>query len=144
MKTLLTILCLLPLLVFAQSSEPFKKANTIVIQTGLSPEEAFQKWGRYLVQSGFTLADTNKDFLTISTGPKDTSKMNFSIRLDASISENGDIVVKPKWQQKSSAIANTRASEFYDWRYRGMGEVTTQDILATVGGFGSPVSYSQD
>jgi hypothetical protein len=144
MKTLLLAFLFLPLLVMGQAAEPFKKANVIVIETGLSPEEAYTKWGKYLVQNGFTIADSNKEFLTLNTGPKNTSKMNYDFVLNTSIQENGDIVVRSKWRIKASELAGRQATPFFDWKYRGMSEITTQDIFAVVGGLSLPVIYRMD
>jgi hypothetical protein len=142
MKTLLLSLFMLPLLVMGQSNEPFRKANTIIIETGLSPEEAYSKWGRHLAQSGYAIGESNKEFLTLSTNPKDTSKWNYDFVLNSSIDENGKVVVQIKRRQKSSVIANTRASEFFDWHYQGKSDVFFNDVYPVVASFGEyPVSY---
>ncbi|WP_324671043.1 hypothetical protein [Hymenobacter sp. GOD-10R] len=76
MKTLyaLAILlsCLLPTLVFAQvpSATPLKKANAILIETTDSATVAYRNMGRLLVTEGYTIAVSNADFATISTGDK--------------------------------------------------------------------------
>lgn len=136
MKTLLIAFILLPLLVAGQSSEPFKKANTIVIETGLSPEEAFLQWGRHLVRNGYTISESSRDFMALTTGPKDTSKWNYDFIVLSTIEESGAVVLRIKRRQKSSVVANTRASEFFDWHYQGKADIFYQDVMPVVSSFG--------
>lgn len=145
-RLLLSLLLLFPMLVFAQAAEPFKKANTIVIQTGLKPEEAFTKWGRHLAQSGYTIGESNKDFFTFSTGPKDTSKWNYAFLVNSVVDDSGAIALKIQWQLKSNLLANTHQTEFYDWEYAtakgNVQNIIYQDILPVLKSFGEyPISY---
>jgi hypothetical protein len=146
MKTLLTFLCLLPLWVMGQSNEPFKKANTIVIQTGLPAEEAFVKWGKHLAQSGYAIAESSKDFMTLSTGTKDTSRFNYGFITHSSVDDSGTITLKIKWQLKSSMLAGTKETAFYDWEYAtaksNVQNIIYHDLLPAISTFGTyPVSY---
>ena len=119
---------------------PFKKCNTILIQTSLNGNETFMKWGKHLIQSGFTLDKTNKDFLTISTVPKDASRYNMDFILNSSISDSGNIMLNIKWRVKSSILAETDATEFYDWEYsKSKGNIQNiiyNDILPMIKSFG--------
>ncbi|WP_439881238.1 hypothetical protein ACSX1A_19115 [Pontibacter sp. MBLB2868] len=145
MKILLALLCLLPALVVAQSKEPFKKASTIVINTGLSPEEAFVKWGRHLAQNGYAIAESNKDFYTISTDPKDTSRFNYAFVVNAVVNDAGVITLKIKWQLKSNLLVNSRETAYYDWEYatakNNVQQIIYQDLLPTLSSFQGIVSY---
>jgi hypothetical protein len=51
-------------------------------------------------------------------------------------------VLRIKRRQKSSVVANTRASEFFDWHYQGKADVFYQDVMPVVSSFGPyAVSY---
>jgi hypothetical protein len=143
MKSLLTVLalCLLTISTIAQT-QPVKKNNTILVHTRLPAEDAYKAWGKLLAQHGYALTETNKEFLTITTGPKDTSKWNYDFVLHSSIEDNGDIVIRIKRRQKSSVIANTQASEFFDWYYQGSADIFFKDITPLISAIpNSTVSY---
>lgn len=101
---------------YAQEYKDMRKGmNEIVIKTDKTPEEAFKSWGRHLAQNGFGIEHSDANFLSISTKPKDTSKMNYDFFINTIIGDNGDIIVTMKWRLKSSWLAGTNATEFYDW-----------------------------
>jgi hypothetical protein len=70
MKKLLSLLLLLPALAFAQSETPFKRANTIIVQTAESPDAAFRKAVQVLMDSGYGIHSADKDLMVITTTPK--------------------------------------------------------------------------
>src|SRR5687767_553488 len=61
MKTLLLFL-LISGMAFGQSNEPFKHANTIIVKTALSDEDAFDTLCKNLVRHGYALENINKDY----------------------------------------------------------------------------------
>ncbi|PRY14437.1 hypothetical protein CLV24_104250 [Pontibacter ummariensis] len=127
---------------------PQKQDNAIIIDTGLNGEEAFMQWGRYLAQNGFAIGDSNKDFLTFTTRPKDTSKLNYHYTITSSADEMGKIRLTMRWQKKSSDIVNAPASNFYDWEYsdkaRSVQGLVFKDVMELVSSFGNyPISVSR-
>jgi len=86
MKRILLILTLImPLFCFSQTTAP-KKANTIILKTGLSADEAFKNFGRILIKEGFTMETLDKDFYMLSTkvktcnyGMLNAAKLNIKI-----------------------------------------------------------------
>lgn len=129
------------------SPQPFKKANTITISTSLAPEEAFKQWGRHLGQNGFTIDKSDPNFLTITTGKKATSKMNFSFIVNSAVLDNGDLQVKIKWLLNSSILAGTRETSLYDWEYAtsrtNVQNVIYNDLMGVIKSLGEyPVTYS--
>jgi hypothetical protein len=87
MKTILTVLCLLPLLVLGQATEPFKKATVIEIHTTLTPQQAYKSVAEALQDSGYGIASSDAVLLSISTNEKAdrniTSHLNITVRGDS-------------------------------------------------------------
>ena len=97
--------------------EPFKKANTILIETGMKSDSVFIVWGRHLAQSGYSIEKSDNNFFTLTTGPKDTSKFNVDFFINSVVLNDGTIKIKIKWRVKSSILARTNATDYYDWEY---------------------------
>ena len=141
-KELLTLpAILLTLISFGQSTNaPFKKSNAILIITEMEGNETFISWGKHLSQNGFSIDKSNKDFLTLTTGPKDTSKFNYDYIINSSINDTGTIILNVKWRLKSSILAGTTETEFYDWEYangkNNVQNIIYRDIFPTIDSFG--------
>ena len=135
------LLSITNLCIAQESSEPFKKANTIIIKSDFSGEEAFMKWGKHLVQNGYSFSNNDKTFLTLKTEPRNTSKYNADFIFISSISDDGLITIKIKWRIKSSLLAGTDETDYYDWEYsKGKNNVQGiiyNDLLPTIKSFGS-------
>ena len=121
--------------------EPFKKANTIIIETNLPEGDLFKKWGKHLAQNGYSIDNSDSNFYTITTGPKNTSKFNYAFIVISSINDSGTVIIKIKWRLNSSIFTNTRKTEFYDWEYaKGRNNVQNiiyKDLIKTIKSFGS-------
>lgn len=122
-------------------SEPFKKANTIIIETELPPSDCFTKWGRHLAQNGYSIESSDSNFLNMTTGPKNTSRFNYDFIVISSINDSGTIQIKIKWRLNSSFFAGTPETNFYDWEYAsGKGNVQNiiyNDLMKTIKSFGT-------
>ena len=92
--------------------EPFKKANTILIETNQSSNDIFIKWGKHLVQNSYTIDKSDNNFLTLTTGPQNTSRFNYDFIVLSSVNDAGTINIKIKWRLKASVIANTDETGF--------------------------------
>lgn len=129
--------------------DPFKKANTILIETGLKADSMFVAWGRHLAQSGYTIDKSDNNFLSITTGSKDTSKFNVDFFVHSVILSDGTIRIKIKWKIKSSILTGTRSTDYYDWEYAtGKGNiqfVVHNDFIESVKTFGNfPIKYTKE
>lgn len=129
------------------TDQPFKKANTILIETNRKADSVFIVWGRHLAQEGYSIAKSDDKFFTITTGPKDASKFNVDFYLNSVILNNGTIKIKIKWRIKSSMLARTSAMDYSDWNYANGGGnikyVIYQDVMKVVKSFGNyQVKYS--
>lgn len=127
--------------IYAQvSKEPFKKSNTILVETQLTNDEAFASWGRHLASEGYTIDQSNNTFYSITTGPKDTSKFNCDFIVSSTVIDGGTIMIKLKWRIKSSLLVGTQATDFDDWEYmkgkNNICNVIYRDLIATVESFG--------
>lgn len=120
--------------------EPFKKANTILVETGLGADSAFVVWGRHLAQNGYSIERSDSNFFTMTTGPRDTSKFNVDFFVNSVVLANGTIKVKLKWRVKSSVLAGTNSTEYYDWDYAAskgnIQYVVHEDFIKTAKTFG--------
>ncbi len=88
MPKFLFVLLLIPVATFAQTStEPFKKANTIIISIQDQPEQAYKKIARILAIGGFGLANTDSDLGIITTDRKATKDLE--IVLNVIVLDNG-------------------------------------------------------
>jgi hypothetical protein len=87
MKTALLFLLLLPFGLFAQSNEPFKKANTIEVYTSLTPVQAYKALALVLQEKGYSIASSDATLSVLSTDAKAlnriTTKLNASVRGDS-------------------------------------------------------------
>lgn len=129
--------------------EPFKKANTILIETGLKADSMFVVWGRHLAQNGYAIEKSDNNFFTMTTGPKDTSKFNVDFFINSVVLSDGTIKIKIKWRVKSSMLAGTNSTDYYDWEYASskgnIQYVIHEDFLKTVKTFGDfQVKYSKE
>ncbi len=145
MKTkilLAVILILMSVYSFGQTiSEPFKKANTILIETNLPNNECFTKWGKHLAQNGYSIDKSDNNFLTMTTGPKNTSRFNYDFIVISSINDYGTVRIKIKWRLNSNIIVGTSETNFYDWEYasgrNNIQNIIYQDLMKTINSFGS-------
>lgn len=130
-------------ILFASSSiAQQKKDNTILIDTGLTGEEAFKSWGKHLGQNGYTIDKADANFMTISTGPKDTSKFNYDYTVNSSVDEKGKIKVTFRWRLKAMN------GQFNDWDYapgnNNVKGIIYNDFLKVIQSFGQyPVTYAK-
>lgn len=114
-KLVLFILFSIPLSAFSQAP---KKANTIIITTMESKDEAFKKLGRILLNEGFTLETIDKDFYmlvsnikTFSHGFLDAGKVDIRINIQIDRKEE-KIVIRLTGKFSSPQISQYTVSEF--------------------------------
>ena len=117
-------------LIFAQAkTEPFKNANTILIETGLTGSAAFTIWGKHLGQNGFSISKSDATFLTLTTGLKDTKKLNVEYYLICAVTDSGVIKIQIKWRIPPSILFKSQGSEFFEWEYSSSKATTTNSIF---------------
>ncbi len=97
--------------------QPFKNANTILIETLLSGKDAFVSWGKHLGQNGFSIDKSDANFFTLTTGTKDTERFGDEYYLICAVSDSGTIKIKIKWRKPPFEIINFKGTEYFDWEY---------------------------
>jgi len=117
MKTLMIYTIILFSIFFQDKKEPFRDDNLIKIHTNLGGEELFMKWGKHLTQNGYFIDKSNKDFLTLETTERNTTKFNYEYKVFSSIDDNGVVLITIKWRAKANAVMQTRGSDYIDWKY---------------------------
>ena len=116
-------------------NEPFKKANTILIETKAPSKEIYIKWGRHLAQNGYTIDFSNDDMLILKTGTRQISVYgNYFYRVTSAINDSGTIIIKMDW-----GLNNTNS--FRTWEYASNKLNVQQDmyldIIKVINSFGS-------
>lgn len=89
--------------VIPMQEEPYKSANTIYVITTDSVGAAYAKLGRALISKGYSLANANKDFLSITTAPK-AGQATIATTLTASVEEKAGVAIIVLRGQFTSAI----------------------------------------
>jgi hypothetical protein len=144
MKSILTLAAfmLLAFVTYAQeAAQPFKKANTILIETGLTGEEAFKAWGKHLGQNGYTIDKSDANFMTITTGAKAASKFNFTFTANSAIDDKGVIKVKLHWLHP---MADSPAEWGYATSGNNVNNIIFKDFMKVIQSFGQyPVTYAK-
>jgi hypothetical protein len=90
MKTLFLFL-FLSIIIFPQ--DILENANTIIINTSDSPEDAFKNIGKILMKDGYTLENVDKTFLMLVTKPSSVNfglmnMQNLDLKISSEILEN--------------------------------------------------------
>lgn len=137
MRYLFTLLACL--LLAASSYGQKKKDNTILIETGLTGEDAFKAWGKHLGQNGYTIDKSDANFMTISTDIKSASKFSFTFTTNSAIDDKGVIKIKMNWLHPAS-------SSPAEWGYATSGNnvnnIIFNDFMKVVKSFGQyPVTF---
>lgn len=137
-------------ILLAQSqTEPFKKANTILIETNLAGIDAYTLWGKHLGQNGFSIDKSDPTFNTLTTATKDTKKFNVEYYLICAVTDSGVIKIKIKWRIPPSPLVNSKGTDFFNWEYSASKATTTNsvyiDIITIINSFGGyTIKYLKD
>ena len=137
MKNLLFFLLIFPLLTFGQS-EPFKGANTLVV---ISDEEnLFQLAGRFLIQDGYQIGDSNSDFQTITTEWKDVRWIKY--RLIVSIIDDKVQIQTKLINEAANGVLNTQGSDWLlEWKKSGVEKDAWNKMDSFASNFGNNREY---
>jgi hypothetical protein len=84
MKKVLLFICLLPLSVFAQKTEPFKGAKKIIATYNLSGDSLYDSMLKALVKSDYTINKREKDLLYMTTEDRSIKQIKYDIKLQIS------------------------------------------------------------
>lgn len=71
-----------------------KGDNTILIQTKESVPDAFMRMGQLLTSNGFAIANSDKNFWTITTEPRNTSKLNGSEKVTITVKGGDNAIIE--------------------------------------------------
>ncbi|MBZ4043360.1 hypothetical protein [Flavobacterium hibisci] len=100
----------------AQSTIPVKNDNVILIIENQTAEENFVKFGKFLIEQGFSFATKDKDFLSLTTNERTSTggyKYNLAVSFKDSI-----ISIRPRCNYLlfGSSLSNLQL-EWTDWSY---------------------------
>lgn len=99
MKYFLIIFFLIPFAAFSQESkEPFKKANAILIKTSLPAEEAFRMVGQTIIEAGYGIKNSDKDFFSINSEPKPFRYGQLELTMSVTGNDNAVVRITGKYQ----------------------------------------------
>jgi len=111
MKTIITLLVLLPVVLFAQDIP--KKTSKIIIHNNLNAEDNFKLVGRTVLQNDYQIEKKDKDFGTIQTERQSYSKpfrLSYSWYFDFVISDNKIVLTGKMTSDELDVNSNTFAS----------------------------------
>lgn len=98
------------------NNKPEKGDKKIILVCSDSLEVLYKRIGQYLSVKGYAIENSNKDFLTIKTALRATSKLNYNYILNIVVINN-TINISAQWKLNSSLLAGTQESGFFDWEY---------------------------
>ena len=127
-KLILAVLLIATTNAFPQKGVPQKGMNAILLNSKLSKEDAFKKWGQCLALNGFSIDKSDTNFTTLTTGPKNTSRLNVDFIVISVVNDSGVVINRLKWRINSSVLAGTQSTEFYDWVYKNEGNNASGNV----------------
>lgn len=94
-----------------------KGDNTIIITTNQTAESAFKQLVEIVTLEGFTIENIDKELFILTTGPKNTSKLNASIKLNFLIheKENTTIILSGLFTINSSLYLGYGVTTNFGW-----------------------------
>jgi hypothetical protein len=95
---------------------PQKGDKKIILICSDSLETLYKRIGQHLALMGYAIENASKDFLTIKTALRQTSKLNYSYFLNIIVT-NHNINITAQWKLNNSILAGTRESGFVDWQF---------------------------
>lgn len=113
-------------------SQPRKGDKTIILVCSDSLDALYKRIGQHLSLKGYAIENSSKDFLTIKTALRETSKLNYSYFLNVVVI-NKTVNITAQWKLNNSILAGTRESGFIDWEFtsdkEGTFSMTVNSIL---------------
>lgn len=100
----------------AQNTIPAKNDNVIVIIENQTPEDNFVKFGKFMIEQGFSFATKDKDFLSLTTDERNSTggyKYNLTISFKDSIIS---IRARCNYVVFGSSLSNIQM-DWADWSY---------------------------
>jgi hypothetical protein len=136
MKTILCLLLLAPIALFAQSdSIPFKKCNTITVEFNGSADSVFRAVGANLLDHGYLIEKKDSELFTILTEEKRASGIMAWYKVAVRIVGN-----------KAIFTGLLRLQGFEGWdkvRYQGSGKSAFMQSWAAMEGLSASVNGSK-
>ena len=120
MKKIILILAagFVALQIFAQTSpEPFRKANTIILQTTKTDSANYIEFQRELMKFDYSVKKSNKEFLTVTTEMHELkTHPNWDFLYFFRIQFIGNnIVIKPYWKK---SLVFLGSADIMRWHYK--------------------------
>jgi len=111
---------------------PQKGDKKMILICSDSLENLYKRIGQHLALKGYAIENANKDFLTIKTALRQTSKLNYSYFLNIVVT-NHNVNITAQWKLNNSVLAGTRESGFFDWEFtndkQGTFSMTVNSII---------------
>lgn len=125
------------------NDEPRKGDKKIILICPDSSDVLYKRIEQYLSSKGYAIEQANRDFLTIKTALRATSKLNYNYFLNVLVM-NSNVIITAQWKLNNSILAGTRESGFSDWKFVGDSEgafsmtensIIYNDIIRNLEGF---------
>jgi hypothetical protein len=126
------------------NDEPEKGDKKIILICSDSSDDLlYKRIGQHLSSKGYAIENASRDFLTIKTALRATSKLNYSYFLNVLIVDK-KVTITAQWKLNNSILAGTRESGFVDWKFTGDSEgtfsmtvnsIVYNDIIGNLSGF---------
>ncbi len=114
------------------NEEPRRGNKNIILVCSDSLDLLYRRIGRHLAMKGYGIENSSKDFLTIKTTLRNTSRMNYSYSLNVLVIDK-KVVFSAQWKLNNGVLVNTRESGLFDWEYtndkKGTFEMTINSAL---------------
>jgi len=92
------------------TDQEIEQANTIILTTNKTPEDAYREIAQHLMDKGFSFSNTDNTLYTISTETNDLGYMSHSISLNVSVRELEHTSIFIHGNVHSNYLGTTRIS----------------------------------
>lgn len=114
---------------FTNAQSPGNKK--IILTCKDSSNDLYKRIGSYLAGSGYSIENSNSDFLTIKTAPKRTSKWNFVYALNIVV-VNHLVKITTQWKINSPVDPSFHEWEFTNAKMGNAPGIIYNDILTSL------------
>lgn len=122
------------------SKEPFRKANTLIIDTTNTDEINYADFGSFLVRKGFAIEKANKDFLTMKTGKAIIQKNNTAYALHVAFIQS-KIRINIEWTYIENPYGATSYKWFYTPSKSNVRHKIWEDLMTRLDGYPGEIFY---
>lgn len=95
---------------------PHPGDKKIILVCSDSLDNLYKRLGKHIAMKGYAIESSSRDFLTIKTALRPTSRWNISYFLSVVIETNSAIITA-EWKVNNSTLAGTRETGLIDWEF---------------------------